>query len=238
MEDLLGLDKPHVSAWRQSYDVDTRPISDSNFYLFYPNQKSPASPLHCAALCGFHDLAKHLIDKHPLQVNANGGFYLSPLVAALAGKHFRTADLLRLSGGHPDVRGFCLRTPLHDVAYHGDLEILHKLVEYNANLNAVDATWCTPLYQASASSYPRSLDTVRLLLEHGVDVNVRAVRGSTALHRASANGTLEIVRMLLEHGANVETENDLGETAHRLASAFGHHEVMKLLTEYGPKGTP
>ena len=84
MEDLLGLDKPHVSAWRQLYDVDTRPISDSNSYLFYPDQKSPASPLYYAALCGFHDLAKDLNGKHPLQVNANGGFYLSPLVDAFS----------------------------------------------------------------------------------------------------------------------------------------------------------
>ena len=81
---------------------------------------------------GFHDLAKDLINKYPLQVDANGGFYVSPLVAALAGKHFRTADLLCLHGAHADVRGDLLKTPLHDVAYHGDLEILHKLIEYNA----------------------------------------------------------------------------------------------------------
>ena len=236
-EDLFDLDKPHFSAWRQLYDVDTRPISGSNFYLCYPDPKSPASPLYYAALCGFHDLAKDLIGKHPLQVNEGGGFYLSPLVAALAGKHFRTADLLRLSGAHPDVRGDFLKTPLHDVAYRGDLEIIHKLVEYNADLNAVDAFGYTPLFQASTNSYPRSLDAVRLLLKQGVEVNVRTDDGSTALHTASINGTLEMVRMLLEHGANVEAENDQGETAHRLASAGGRHEVMKLLTEYGPKGT-
>ena len=126
MEDLLGLDKPHVSAWRQLCDVDTRPISDSNFYLFHPDQKSPASPLYYAALCGFHDLAKDLIGKHPLQVNANGGFYLSPLVAALAGKHFRTADLLRLSGAHSDVRGHCQK--LHCMTW-----LIVEILRYSTN---------------------------------------------------------------------------------------------------------
>ena len=66
---------------------------------------------------------------------------------------------------------------------------------------------------------------------------MRTDRGSTALHEASANGTLEMVRILLEHGADVEAENGQGETAHRLASANVDHEVMKLLTGYGPKGT-
>lgn len=105
------------------------------------------------------------------------------------------------------------------------------------NLNAVDADGFTPLYQASGSRYPRSVDAARLLLEHGVDVNVRTNHGSTALYDASAIGTLEMVRMLLEHGANVDAENDQGMTAHRLALAGGHHEIMKLLTEYGSKGT-
>ena len=237
MEDLFDRDKPHISTWLQLHDMDTEPSIDSNFYLFYPDRRSPASPLYYAALCGFHDLAKDLISKYPLEVNANGGFYVSPLVAALAGKHFRTADLLCLNGAHADVRGFLLKTPLHDVAYRGDLDILHKLIEYNADFNAMDPDGFTPLYEASGSTYPRSVDAARLLLEHGVDVNVRTNQGSTALHDASAIGTLEMVRVLLEHGANVDAEDDQGETAHRLALAGGHHEIMKLLTEYGSKGT-
>ena len=38
-----------------------------------------------AALCGFHDLVDYLITKHPQDVNADGGYYVRPLVAALAG---------------------------------------------------------------------------------------------------------------------------------------------------------
>jgi len=238
MEALFNPDKPHFSAWRQLHDINIIPEYDSNFYIFYLYPPvSPAFPLYYAALCGFHDLAKDLISKYPLQVNANGGFYASPLVAALNGKHFRTADLLRLSGAHPDVQGNLLKTPLHGAADRGDLEILHRLIEYNADLNAADVDGYTPLYQASISMFPRSIDAVRLFLEHGVDVNVRTNQGATALHGASAKGALEMVRMVLEHGANVQVKDDQGKTPHQLALEGGRHEITKLLSEYGPEDT-
>jgi ankyrin repeat protein len=237
IEELFNPDKPHFSAWRHLHDIDTRPTNGSAFSIFYPTLKSPASPLYYAALCGFHDLAKDLISKDPLQVNSNGGYYVSPLVAALKGKHFRIADLLRLGGANPDVLGFLLKTPLHAAAGGGDLEVLHRLIEYNADLNAADVEGYTPLYQASVSGFPGSIDAVRLLLEHGVDVDVRTNQGESALHGASAIGDLEKVRVLLEHGANVEVGAVLGQTPYQLALQAGHHEVAKLLSEYGPKST-
>ena len=49
-------------------------------------EKWVASPLCHAALCWFHDLIGPLIVRHPQQVNACGGYYYTPLVAALGGE--------------------------------------------------------------------------------------------------------------------------------------------------------
>jgi len=235
MEYLFDLDKPYFKAWLRIHDIDTEIRSGNTFYLFTSFRKLEAAPLYYAALCGFHNLTKDLIVKYPLQVNADGGHYVRPLVAALAGRHFRTAELLRLNGADPHIRGYEQKTPLHDVAFRGDLDIVHQLIEYDADINAVDLGGHTPLHDASEDPYPRSIDAIRFLLEHGADVNARTDNGSTALHCASEGGKLEIVRVLLEHGANVEAQDGGSRSAYQLALAEGHHNITEVLSEYGAK---
>jgi hypothetical protein len=237
MEYLFDIDKPYFKAWLRMHDIDLQIRGGKTFFYFTPYDKLEAAPLYYAALCGFHDLTKDLIVKYPSQVNADSGYYVRPLVAALAQRHFRTADLLRLNGADPCARGDGQTTPLHDVAYRGDLEMVHKLIDYGVDINAVDVCDRTPLYQASKGRYLRCIDAIRLLLEHSADVNARADNGSTALHRASEGGNLEIVRVLLEHGANVEAQDGGGKTAYQLALAKGHHNITEVLSEYGAKGS-
>ncbi|KAH9989294.1 hypothetical protein BJV77DRAFT_1151561 [Russula vinacea] len=98
MEYLFDPDKPHFEMWRTLYDIDTRPGHPGTFFLFASICEYVAAPLYYAALCGFYDIAEHLIIKHSQDVNANGGYYQRPLLAALAGKHFQTAELLRHNG--------------------------------------------------------------------------------------------------------------------------------------------
>src|SRR5712671_7606716 len=172
MEDLFNLDKPHFSAWLRFHDIDTRPDTDSGFYMFSMRQ-SQAFPLYYAALCGFHDLATHLIVKYPQHVNARGGYYVIPLVAALAGMHFQTAELLHRNGADPNVRGDIDMTPLQSAAYHGNLRIVQELIKYNAYINAKDRDAETAIYDASRAHTLDCANIVRLLLEHGANVNVR-----------------------------------------------------------------
>src|SRR5437899_1693738 len=78
-------------SWLRVYNIDRQIPYTSPFKLFGPFGGSKATPLYCASLCGFHELVKSLVVKHPQHVGASCGLYLSPLVAALAHKHFRTA---------------------------------------------------------------------------------------------------------------------------------------------------
>ena len=83
---LFDKDKPYFAAWLNLHDVDTD-APESTFYYFAVSSKSSATPLYYAARCGFQDLVEHLVANDPEQVNATGGHYLTPLVAALAGGH-------------------------------------------------------------------------------------------------------------------------------------------------------
>ena len=239
MESLFDRDKPHFEEWRTLYDIDSYPLFDratgASFKLFAVFQKTAVGPLYYAALCGFHDLAERLIIKYPQDVNANGGHLVRPLVAALARQHFRTADLLRQSGADPDPRGDEMRTPLHSAAYYGDLEVVQKLIEYNANIAAEDDSRRTSIYNVSEGCCSEYRPVLRLLLDHGVDINARTKYGSTPLHIASTFGPPEVVSVLLERGADVNVEDERGKTALQVAEERQHNEIVKLLLEYKAK---
>jgi hypothetical protein len=234
-EYLFDPDKPYFKAWLRLHDMDRVHHWRSAFYIFLPFEKSPTTPLYYAALCGFHDLTKTLIVKHPQHVNADGGHYMRPLIAALVGEHFQVAELLHHNGASPNVRGSKMRTPLHSAAYYGHFKVVQKLIEYGADTDAQDADGCTPVSLASAGVDLRDPNVIRLLLECGVDVSARAADRSTPLHTASHWGAVKVARILLEHGADILAEDDKGRTPLRVAEEKKHNKLIKLLSEYGAK---
>jgi ankyrin repeat protein len=237
MEYLFDRDKPHFEVWRMLYDIDVKPDFDTTFYLITMghSREPAAAPLYYAALCGFHDLVEHLITGYPQDVNASGGCYGKPLVAALAGKHFQTAELLRQNGANPYTRGYIMRTPLHSAAYYGDREVAQKLIEYNADVSAMDDNGRTPLYTASEGLNLKDRSVLHLLLEHGADIDARANDGQTPLHNASSFGALEVARLLVEGGADVNARAEDGRTPlHKASASYPVSlELVQMLLEHG-----
>jgi len=245
MEYLFDLDKPYFVAWLQLHDIDSHLWTTSPFDLLRNPSRSRANPLYCAALCGFQDLVKHLVIKYPKLVNTRGGRFMTPLIAALARRHFRTAELLHHNGADVDVRAARGLTPLHSAAWYGDFEMVRVLLDYKADVNARSDEGWAPIHfvsqgwQGSAipNVYQSLGDVARLLLEHGADVNMQISgydsSGSTPLHVTMEFCRVEVVRMLLEHGANVGVEDSEGRTPYQIASAEGYDEIMKLLSEHG-----
>jgi ankyrin repeat protein len=79
--------------------------------------------------------------------------------------------------------------------------------------------------------------TLKVLLDHGADVNARDGNGRTALMWTAYSdlAPVEVVRMLISHGADVNTRNQLGESPLGFASARGHTPVVDLLAGAGAK---
>ena len=236
MEYLFDPDKPYFAAWLQLHDIDTD-RSGSVFYQFTLIQKSGAdTPLYYAALCGFSNLVKELIVKHPQHVDTIGGCYRTPAVAALEGRHFELAQVLHRNGSSVDPQGRSGISTLHSAAYYGDLEMVQVLLDYGADVNAKESTGCTPLNFA-LENHSKDLDPriVPFLLECGTDPNLQADNGFTPLHRASDSGRIEIVRVLVDHGASVEVQDKQGRTPVDIASGEQRDEIIKLLLEHGTK---
>ena len=85
------------------------------------------------------------------------------------------------------------------------------------------------LFMASRSK----INTVRLLLDVGINPNIRDEEGQTPLMIASHRNQIDIARMLIEKGADVNVQNKSDHTPLMFASVYGHTEVARMLIENG-----
>jgi ankyrin repeat protein len=76
------------------------------------------------------------------------------------------------------------------------------------------------------------IDTVKILLAHGVDISLPDGVGNTPLMEAAEGHSVEIVKLLLEKGADVNAKNTKGETA-LMKAAVGNRnfETIQILLE-------
>ena len=236
MEDLFDLDKPYFAAWLQVHDLNIAPLADTKllFYFLSPlssgGSKSP-TPLYYAALCGLHDIAEQLIIKHPQQVNASGGYYLSPLGAALKGGHLKIAQLLFEHGADVDVQGWRGCSPLISASCSGHFEIVQWLLSHGANPNKRHQTNDRASLHVAACW--GQVEVSRLLLQYKADIYARDDTGRTPLHVAVQRDRVDAARFLLEHGADVNTRDNSRNTPLLGAVKDRYFDVARLLVEHG-----
>jgi ankyrin repeat domain-containing protein 50 len=123
-------------------------------------------------------------------------------------------------------------TSLYYAALCGFSELVnHLLLTHPEEVNIQCGYLVTPLHAAYHSG---QLECVRLLLQHGADVDARNVEGEAVSHLASEHGHVEVVKLLLLHGADVNARGLEDWTPLHNAVWKGHKEVVRLLLEYNP----
>ena len=224
MECIFDKNKPHFKAWLRLYNIDD-PISSFHSQT-YPD------PLYYAALCGFRDIAEHLITARRQAINARGGLHVTPLHAALDKGYTGVAVLLLERGADIESRNSRNWTPLHKASYHGYIDVMTSLIDLDANLDAEEDSRETPLY--FASKYGRQ-DAARLLLarERHADTNHPDMHGRTPLHAASREGRDQVVSLLLDHCVDFNLSDRDGWTALHYASWLGYGVIVGSLLDRG-----
>lgn len=129
-----------------------------------------------------------------------------------------------------DKADYDFRTALHLAAAEGHFEIVKFLVENGAQVNAVDRWNRTPLEDALRGKHNQIIDyliqkggrtfmseeeianrlciaagegeleTIKLLVKAGANINAGNYDGRTALHSACAVGNQRVVEFLLQNG--------------------------------------
>jgi ankyrin repeat protein len=234
MQTLFDPDKPHFETWVGLSDID--PVMGSSSILEDP------SPLYYAVLCGFYDLVEHLAIKHPHYVNAFGGQYGFPLLAALGQGHFEITELLLKHGADVDVREATGKTlllvALSWLGGHDNLiNIVEFLLTHNADVNARDAdTFKTSLHLAVEYNHRQ---VIPMLLNHKADVNCQDSDGITPLHLVWENeiddedGVLDHALLFLKHGADVNRGNNDNDTPLHLAILENRFKLVEVFLAHG-----
>ncbi|KAM0017836.1 putative transcription factor C2H2 family [Helianthus debilis subsp. tardiflorus] len=124
---------------------------------------------------------------------------------------------------------------LVSAARDGDVQEAKALLEYNPRLARYSTFGVrnSPLHYSAAQGHH---EIVSLLVESGVDINLRNYRGQTALMQACQYGHWEVVLTLILYKANIHKADYLnGGTALHLAALNGHSRCIRiLLADYIP----
>ena len=225
MELLFDADKPHFAAWVWIYDEDQYGRSMSTKYpkkpeagpLYYVARlgfrdlaerliaKHPEhvnamggrdlTPMHVAARAGHADILSLLIE-HGADADGQDRLRQTPLDRASRNGKLEAGQCLLDHGANIDAQNTDGWTPLFCAVIYGHVEFARMLLNRGASINTHNNSYGrTPLHWAVER---RNFLTVRLLLEHGADVNACDRLGRTPSQLARQR---EIVELLSEHRA-------------------------------------
>lgn len=123
-------------------------------------------------------------------------------------------------------------TALMAAAYLGRIDELEALLAWRIENTAdLDKSLYLPLM---AAAFGGQGDSVRFLVDRGVNINTRIVRhGDTAVHFAALGGHASLVEYLVEAGADPDVVNAAGDTPLLWAARGGHADVVRELLRTG-----
>lgn len=117
-----------------------------------------------------------------------------------------------------------LEEEYHKAIFADNTEMASFLIQNGALINDMSCHYAAAM---------RRRKIIKILVEYGVNINVRDGSGRTPLHWACQEGYTDIVDLLVENGAQMNVQDEDGQTPLYIASAEGHYNVVKQLLEKG-----
>ena len=118
------------------------------------------------------------------------------------------------------------RRAMLEAAEKGDVSSINRVLMAGGSVNVKDDLARTPLHLAVAAD---RLDTVKLLLDEGADINAVAHDLDTPWLLAGARGRTEMLRLMQPKNPDFTKRNRYGGNALIPACHYGHVETVKFL---------
>ena len=190
------------------------------------------TPLMYAATVGSVDAMRFLLD-HGADPNLQNQFGSTALIWSAT--DIAKVQLLLDHGANPNLASKRGRTPLLVGAMSDQsAAIVRLLISKGADIQAKDVIKTTAL---KAASFGNDTETIKLLLDAGLDPNAVDLPGLSPLMMAAGwNGNLDAVKMLLAKGAKINgvSRPVMGLPTRIAPSKFGNLTALLMSAPFGP----
>ena len=206
------------------------------------------TPLHVAAQFGHCETIEALFESEYCEATARDSLGQTALHIAAAENHFDACQMLVYLAEDNfeefDIVDVLGRTPLYIACLQGNDLIARTLVSVS--------NWRVQCHERKKSSFgsfyvniahqppfhaavvKNHLETARVLLSSGVDVDQTDLDGRTAISVAAKLGLYGMCQLLLSYGADVNKRSSRGgPSPFQKAKKYKHFDVANLLFEFG-----
>lgn len=159
------------------------------------------------------------------------GWDNTPLYTAARKGRTSIAALLLENGADPNSQTISGYTPLLIAAESGHLALVNLLLANGADINHRAYAGETALFLAIVACH----DGIAELLSSRGAENQTLLNGTTMLHLAAEQDSVELAKLWIQRGVSVDTETNEGRTPLHTATEKRSLDVVQLLLRYGAK---
>ncbi len=185
-----------------------------------------STALHLAARGGHLGIVQDLVQAHA-KLDAEDLMGQTPLMEAAMHAQADVAAFLLQKGANANHKASEGYTPLMYAARNRAMAVIETLLDHKAKINARSEAMDSALHFAiHAENCPQPV--IRLLLDRGINANLRNMEGYTAADNARAEGKFEVAAFIesaAAHALLMKNRNDVAthkECFGKLAAPFQH----------------
>jgi len=196
----------------------------------YGEQKYNMSCLMIAAVFGYVDICRLLIDKGA-EIDAKDSDDMTPLHMSVWNDHIEVVRLLCDRGANTEARDKFRITCLMFAVSCGHPDLCRLLIEKGAQLEARDEKGKTCLHLSVVKG---NIGIINLLCDRGANIEARTSNGMRPLHLAVAKGKISVVKELLEkRNAEINARDNHGWSPLYIARCHDHDDIDSYLVSRG-----